>query len=92
METNIPFVIQGLLISFRFLRDAFLRGACLLMPSDNILINLEKPEFIPVEVKNDKVVERASYELISSSPNCSVSKRLVSLYESEPYLCGCDPF
>ena len=35
-ETNIPFVIQGLLTSFRFLRDAFLRGACLSMLSDNI--------------------------------------------------------
>ena len=55
METNIPFVIQGLLISFRFLRDAFLRGAfLLLMLSDNILMNLKKPEFMSVEVKNDK--------------------------------------
>ena len=26
METNIPFVIQDLLISFRFLRDAFYEG------------------------------------------------------------------
>ena len=57
----------------------FLRGAHLSMQSDNILINLEKPEFMSVEVKNDKVVERVSNELISSSLNCTVSKRLVSL-------------
>ena len=40
-------------------------------------MNLEKPEFISVEVKNDKVVERAPNELISSSLNYAVSKRLV---------------